>query len=87
MQAIFHKHTETSTDGESEYARLQKENSNLKRNLSRTKKLLEATVTQLSSSNQLKRQMELAICKQLNKTQNVLKQAKGECEVSVEPVK
>ncbi|KAK7790444.1 hypothetical protein R5R35_009489 [Gryllus longicercus] len=75
------------TDGESEYARLQKENSNLKRNLSRTKKLLEATVTQLSSSNQLKRQMELAICKQLNKTQNVLKQAKGECEVSVEPVK
>ncbi|XP_067001294.2 centrosomin isoform X2 [Anabrus simplex] len=61
---------------EDENARLLKENANLKRDLFRTRRSLQATLSQLTSSNQLKKQMEKAICKQLHKTHHILQQAR-----------
>jgi hypothetical protein len=48
----------------------------LKRRLTRTHHALEETLAQLTVANQRKKQVEQAICKQLHKTNHILKRAK-----------
>lgn len=53
------------------------ENCDLRRRLSRTRRALEETVTQLTLANQRKKQVEKNICQQIHKTSQVLRKAKA----------
>ncbi|KAK6616919.1 hypothetical protein RUM43_014889 [Polyplax serrata] len=66
----------TETAGPVEIKKLEYENAELKRRLTRTRQALEETLTQLSAANQRKKQVERAICKQLHKTHHILKKAR-----------
>lgn len=53
------------------------ENNELRKKLTKTRRALEETVTQLSLANQRKKQVERTICKQIHKTSQVLRKAKA----------
>lgn len=75
-------------------SKLEEENTQLRRNLQKTRHALEETLSQLTSANQHKRQyeaqlsaanqqkakVERAICRQITKTQSILKKAKVNLE-------
>ena len=64
-------------DLQSEVARLRSERDAALQKLLKTRSVLKETAEKLSTSNKRKTQVEKAICKQLTKTHDVLKKAKG----------
>jgi len=64
-------------DLQSEVARLRSERDAALHKLLKTRSVLKETAEKLSTSNKRKTQVEKAICKQLTKTHDVLKKAKG----------
>ncbi|CAG0884505.1 unnamed protein product [Cyprideis torosa] len=59
---------------------LMEQNSTLVRQLSATKHALQSALDQLSHANQKKAEVEKAICKQLHRTHDVLRKARGNLE-------
>ncbi|XP_047515587.1 CDK5 regulatory subunit-associated protein 2 isoform X1 [Pieris napi] len=59
---------------------LLKENVTLKQKLARTKATLAETLTQLNAANMMKRNAQRAICRQIHKTQGVLRRARDQFE-------
>ncbi|XP_014278830.1 centrosomin isoform X10 [Halyomorpha halys] len=73
-------------NGEDRPDKLELENVELRAQLARTKQALEETISQLTSANQRKRQVEKAICRQLHKTHDILKQARLNLDGKDKPV-
>nr|CAD7602657.1 unnamed protein product [Timema genevievae] len=61
---------------------LEQENMELKRRLLRTRRTLEETLAQLTVANQRKKQMERAICRQIHKTNHILKTTRSNLEAA-----
>nr|CAD7435979.1 unnamed protein product [Timema monikensis] len=73
----------TVTTGEAkDQSRLEQENMELKRRLLRTRRTLEETLVQLTVANQRKKQMERAICRQIHKTNHILKTTRSNLEAA-----
>lgn len=59
---------------------LYEENVTLKQKLARTKATLAETLTQLNAANMRKRNVQRAICREIHKTQGVLRKARDQFE-------
>lgn len=59
---------------------LYEENVTLKQKLARTKATLADTLTQLNAANMRKRSVQRAICREIHKTQGVLRKARDQFE-------
>ncbi|CAH1391134.1 unnamed protein product [Nezara viridula] len=76
----------TKPNGEDRSDKLELENVELRAQLAKTKQTLEDTITQLTIANQRKKQVEKAICRQLHKTHDILKQARLNLDGKDKPV-
>lgn len=59
---------------------LYEENVTLKQKLARTKATLAETLTQLNAANMRKRNVQRAICREIHKTQGVLRKARDQLD-------
>ncbi|XP_039281317.1 centrosomin isoform X3 [Nilaparvata lugens] len=79
LEVNAHAVTRTSKE-QNEFARLQEENVDLRKQLHHTKHALQDTLSQLTVANRKKRQVEKAICQQIGKTHLILKEARVNLE-------
>ncbi|RZF46076.1 hypothetical protein LSTR_LSTR004789 [Laodelphax striatellus] len=83
LEVNAHPVTRTSKE-QSELAKLQEVNHELRKQLQHTKHALEDTLSQLTAANHKKRQVEKAICQQIGKTHLILKEARVNLESDVD---